>query len=124
MTLTEDRIGQLWDEAVAGGWTLDHRHVVDFVRRVERELGARWVSVEGRPLPPFDVPTLLWGDKLVSGEDHPLSGRLCGCHGDWVLEYWEWQDIESKNVDASEYTERMLGRVTHWLDWWPGPEGP
>lgn len=81
----------------------------------------RWVRVD-EAIPPGDLPTYLWGDLLVAGEDHPLAGRLCGCHGEWILEMAEAAEGDGNQVDHQEYVRRMLGTVTHWLDWRPGPE--
>lgn len=80
----------------------------------------RWISVTEQQ-PPDDLPTFLWGDELVVGVDHPLQGRLCGCHGEYILELADFAEAEDKEVDHGEYVQRMLGTVTHWLDWRPGP---
>ena len=36
--LTEEKIRELWDEAVGDGWLLNHQHVIRFARLVEREV--------------------------------------------------------------------------------------
>lgn len=77
-----------------------------------------WISVDER-LPRHDLDVMLWGDDLVVGEDFPLMGRLCACHGEWVLDGFE---DESLWESEEEWTRRMLGTVTHWLEWEPGPE--
>lgn len=92
---------------------------------------ARWVPVS-EALPPFDLPVLLWGSELESGRDHPLAGRLCGCHESWLIEDYTtgYVDAEREHrgsepeADQAEYVARMLGKVTHWLDWRPGPSAP
>jgi hypothetical protein len=68
-------------------------------------------------LPPDDLPTLLWGDLLKTGLDHPLPGRRCGCHGEWVLD----SDLEAGWDITGDHIRRMLGTVTHWLDWGTDP---
>lgn len=94
----------------------------------------QWVSVTDE-LPPLDRLVPLWGSKLIGspdgGDDYPLPGRLCACHEQWVIESWELQDErepedcevddDGKDVACAEYTQRMLGEVTHWLKWWPTP---
>lgn len=71
----------------------------------------RWVSVD-EELPRDDMPTLLWGSKLDK-DDFPITGRLCSCCGKFVI------DMED---ETDTVTVRMLGTVTHWLDW-TIPEG-
>lgn len=81
----------------------------------------KWIPVTESP-PPEDLPVPLWGDGLEVGLDHPLMGRLCGCHGEYILDLADFAEAHGKEVDHEEYTRRMLGTVTHWLDWRPGPE--
>lgn len=120
--VTEERIGELWDEAVGEGWSLNHEHIIRFVRLVERaKVGPRWIPVSER-LPRYDLPVMLWGDDLVVGLDHPLTGRLCACHEEWVLDLADSAEAEGRDVDHAKYLLRMLGTVTHWLEWSPGPE--
>jgi hypothetical protein len=69
-----------------------------------------WVKLSTR-LPPEEVPVPLWGDKLTVGVDFPVTGRLCS-HCGKVLAY---------PPDDDEDREYVLGAVTHWLDWMPGP---
>lgn len=87
-----------------------------------------WISIDER-LPRHDLPVMLWGDKLETGLDHPLPGRLCGCHDSWLIEDYTtgYNDAEREHrgdpeTDQEEYVRRMLGNVTHWLEWEPGPE--
>lgn len=68
-------------------------------------------------LPPPTIPFPLWGTNLSEEHgDFPIMGALCGCHnpGVFVLE-------TCTEDDEGAYTKRMLGTVTHWLDWRPGP---
>lgn len=74
-----------------------------------------WIKVSDR-LPELDWPTLLWGDGLDPKIDFPLMGRLRASHNDWVLDDFEDSEDASED-DSPKYTKRMLGEVTHWLDW-------
>lgn len=76
-----------------------------------------WVSVDERK-PLLDMPILLWGSKLDAAVDHPLPGKLCACHEQWVL------DNEPDDEDTNSHTARMMGEVTHWLDWRIGLPSP
>jgi hypothetical protein len=73
-----------------------------------------WVSVAYR-LPVPEWPTLIWGDKLYD-DDFPLLAWLCH-DGVWLL--LPPTDNPADEADAAGYTRRMLGNVTHWLDWSP-----
>jgi hypothetical protein len=86
-------------------------------------VGPRWVPVTESPLP-LDFTTFLWGTKLEPGKDLPVSGRRCGCHELYVVEDYAigYESEEAREADSEACVERLLGEVTHWLDWRPGPE--
>jgi hypothetical protein len=77
----------------------------------------QWISVDHR-LPYPTVPVLLWGSALGE-DDFPLLGHLCQCHGWWILR--DWEEDRTEVDDSQDYLRRMLGDVTHWLDWMPLP---
>jgi hypothetical protein len=68
----------------------------------------RWVSTRDS-LPAREWPTLVWGDRLQE-DDFPQPARLCH-DGTWLLLTLPEED------DAAAHTARMVGNVTHWLDW-------
>lgn len=77
----------------------------------------RWVPVGARlPRPGHPVP--VWGD-LFNEYDHPVTATICGCHGKWVAEG------DTGEEDEEALLRRLVGNVTHWLDWSPpaGTEG-
>ena len=76
-----------------------------------RVCNPRWVSVSDRK-PPLDRPVLLWGSKLEP-DDFAVPGSLCACHHRWLLVGFDDLDGNSRHL------ERLLGEVTHWLEYGP-----
>jgi len=76
---------------------------------------AKWISVDER-LPDESVPVMVWGTKLDSN-DYPLAAELCSCHSRWITEYGDYETNDVPNA----LVERLVGTVTHWLDWSPPP---
>ena len=76
-----------------------------------------WVTVSDR-LPEFGWPTLIWGDGLDPEMDFPLPAWLCH-DGVWLITLDLGTRSKEDDDNAAAYTMRMVGNVTHWLDWEP-----
>lgn len=106
-------------------------------------LTPRWIPIS-KSLPTIDREVPVWGTKLVPGLDYPVICRLCSCHNrffvedytsgfnqgmrNWHIFSWYafiidmWRKLTGyKEEDEIEYLSRMVGEVTHWLDYSPVP---
>lgn len=127
--LTEEKIGELWDEAVGEGWSLNYEHVIRFVGLVEREVKLSiFVDAVAEMLVAWAAEyakASLWrtGEPPVAAW-YLVPRRECNAPGDnvptpylsaTIEAYWGGTDW----VDATGMSLRF--QPVHWM---PEPELP